>query len=356
MSTLIQTNQVPAADLVDFLREVMAKTWVPMECLPVEGSDYRAEFRASGLGPMQVVVIDVPPAVVSRTPEHISQADPDMLKLALVRGDNSCVIEQDGRQARLSAGEFTFYDTRRPYAAVIGTSQDRPVHMMTFMFPPSLLPLSRKRISELVAVRFGAGAGLGAVTSQFLLQLARNVDHYSPAEAARLSTAVLEVLATRLSHELDTQDWDTPEARRHAQLTQVQAFVRRYLGDPGLCPAMIAAAHHMSLRSLQQLFHDEGLTVAGWIKKQRLDCCRNDLSDPALASRPVAAIAARWGFSSPGDFSRAFRTVHGMPPAEYRMFARTVKGPALLPNDIPLPAPDAVPYGGTAVGSKQGGL
>ena len=228
--------------------------------------------------------------------------------------------------------------------------------MMTFMFPPSLLPLSRKRISELVAVRFGAGAGLGAVTSQFLLQLARNVDHYSPAEAARLSTAALEVLATRLSHELDTQDWDTPEARRHAQLTQVQAFVRRYLGDPGLCPAMIAAAHHMSLRSLQQLFHDEGLTVAGWIKKQRLDCCRNDLSDPALASRPVAAIAARWGFSSPGDFSRAFRTVHGMPPAEYRMFARIGKGPALLPNDIPLPAPDAVPYGGTAVGSKQGGL
>jgi transcriptional regulator GlxA family with amidase domain len=194
------------------------------------------------------------------------------------------------------------------------------------------------------------------VTSQFLLQLARNVDHYSPAEAARLSTAALEVLATRLSHELDTQDWDTPEARRHAQLTQVQAFVRQYLGDPGLCPATVAAAHHMSLRSLQQLFHDEGLTVAGWIKKQRLDCCRNDLSDPALASRPVAAIAARWGFSSPGDFSRAFRTVHGMPPAEYRMFARTVKGPALLPNDIPPAAPDAVPYGATAVGNKQGGL
>src|SRR5580692_4303388 len=169
MSTLIQTNQVPAADLVDFLREVMAKTWVPMECLPVPRDDYCAEFRASGLGPMQVVVIDVPPATVRRTAGHISQADPDMLKLALVRGGDSCVIEQDGRQAKLSAGEFTFYDTRRPYEAVIGTSRDGPVQMMTFMFPPSLLPLSRKRISELVAVRFGAGAGLGAVTSQFLL-------------------------------------------------------------------------------------------------------------------------------------------------------------------------------------------
>jgi AraC-like DNA-binding protein len=330
MSTLIQIDHVPPADLVDFLREVMAKTWVPMECLPESRREnFHGEFRASGFGPMQVVVIDVPPAIVSRTPAHICQADPDMLKLVLVRGGSSCVVEQDGRQARLSVGEFAFYDTRRPYEVICGTSRNTQVQMMTFMFPPSLLPLSRNRIRELAAVRFGAGAGLGDVTSQFLLQLARNVDHYSPAEAARLSSAALEVLATRLAHELDEHDWDTPEARRHAQLTTVQAFIQRHLGDTELSPAMIAAAHHVSLRSLHQLFHDEGLTVAGWTRKQRLERCRHDLSDPALAARPVAAIAARWGFSSPGDFSRVFRAVHGMPPAEYRMFARIAKAPAL---------------------------
>ena len=145
MSTLISTDQVPAADLVDFLREVMAKTWVPMECLPVQRGDYCATFRASGLGPMQVVVLDVPPATVCRSPEHISQADPDMLKLALVRGGDCCVIGQDGRQAKLSAGEFAFYDTRRPYAVSTGTDRDRPMQLMTFMFPPSLLPMPRNR-------------------------------------------------------------------------------------------------------------------------------------------------------------------------------------------------------------------
>jgi transcriptional regulator GlxA family with amidase domain len=136
------------------------------------------------------------------------------------------------------------------------------------------------------------------------------------------------VLATRLAHEFGAAGWDTPEARRHAQLTTVQAFIQEHLGDSGLSPAMVAAAHHMSLRSLHQLFHDEGLTVAGWIRKRRLEGCRHDLSDPAQASRPVAAIAARWGFASPGDFSRAFRAAHGLPPAEYRMFARIAKGPA----------------------------
>jgi AraC-like DNA-binding protein len=196
---------------------------------------------------------------------------------------------------------------------------------MTFMFPPSLLPLPPSALKRLTAMSIPATAGVGDLTAQFLLQLARNVDHYNPAEAARLSTAALEVLATRLAHELDVHDWDTPEARRQALLTTVQGFIQQHLGDPQLSPPAIAAAHHMSLRSLHQLFHDAGLTVAGWIRQRRLECCRRDLADPALAYRPVAAIAARWGYSSASDFSRVFRAAHGLPPAEYRRHACVVK-------------------------------
>ena len=178
--------------------------------------------------------MEVMPILVRRTPELISQADPDMLKMVLVRGGNSCVIEQGGRQARVSAGEFAMYDTQRPYQVACGVGGDRPTEMMTFMFTPSLLPLPRNRLRELAAVRFPADAGLGNVTSQFLLQLACNVDHYSPAEAARLSTAALEVLATRLARELDARHWGTPEARRHALLTTVQA----HPAAPGRPPAV----------------------------------------------------------------------------------------------------------------------
>jgi AraC-like DNA-binding protein len=328
MSELIRTDQVPAADRLDFVRELTAVTWVPMECHSLLDGDYRGEFRASGLGAMQVVVMDVMPITVSRTPELISQADPDMLKMVLVCGGNSCVVSQDGQQAHLSAAEFAIYDTRRPYEVTCGADGEQATQMMTFMFPPQLLPLPRSRLGGLAAVRFPASIGLGDLTSRFLLQLARNVDLYSPAEAARLSTAALEVLGTRLAHELDVRDWGTPEARRHALLTTVQAFIQQHLGDPQLSPATIAAAHHMSLRSLHQLFHDEGLTVAGWIRQRRLERCRHDLANPALASRPVAAIAAKWGFSSAGDFSRAFRAVHGLPPAEFRTSACVVKGAA----------------------------
>jgi AraC-like DNA-binding protein len=327
MSILIRIEELPAADRLDFVQEITATTWVPMECRSEHHADYRGEFRASGLGAMQVVVLDVMPITVRRTPALISQADPDMLKLVLVCGGR-CVVDQGDRQASLSAAEFAFYDTRRPYEVACGIGGDQPIRMMTFMFPPSMLPLPRGRLSRLTAMRIPATTGLGDLTAQFLLQLARNIDHYSPAEAARLSTAALEVLATRLARELDVPDWGTPESRRHALLTTVQAFIHRRLGDPLLSPAMIAAAHHISLRTLHQLFHDAGLTAGGWIRQRRLERCRRDLADPALADRPVSAIAARWGFSSAADFSRAFRAVHGLSPSEYRRFARVVKDPA----------------------------
>jgi AraC-like DNA-binding protein len=295
MSTLIQMDHVPVADRIDFFREMTTAVWVPMECRPDLDADYRAVFRASGLGPMQVVVMDVMPTTVHRTPQLISQADPDMLKMLLVCGGGASAVAQGGQQARLSPGEFALYNTRRPYEVRCGVD-DEPTQLLTFMFPPSLLPLSPGRLRDLAAVRIPATSGVGELTSQFLLQLARNIDSYTSADAARLSTAALEILAARLAHELDNRDWGTPETRRHALLTAVQGFIQQHLGDPELSPAAIAAAHHMSLRSLHQLFHEEGLTVAGWIRRRRLECCRRDLSDPALAGRPVAAIAAKWGF------------------------------------------------------------
>ena len=143
MSTLIRTDQVPAADRLDFVREMTAATWVPMECRSERG-DYWGQFRASGLGAMQVVVMDVMPITVRRTPQLISQADPDMLKMVLVCGGSSL----RGR-AGWPAGSAVARRVRhlRHPASLRGGLRgrpERPTQMMTFMFPPSLLPLSRE--------------------------------------------------------------------------------------------------------------------------------------------------------------------------------------------------------------------
>jgi AraC-like DNA-binding protein len=59
--------------------------------------------------------------------------------------------------------------------------------------------------------------------------------------------------------------------------------------------------------------------VADWIRSRRLERCRRDLLDPALATRTVEAIGERWGLTDAAHFSRVFRRRFGAPPAEYRL-------------------------------------
>ena len=58
--------------------------------------------------------------------------------------------------------------------------------------------------------------------------------------------------------------------------------------------------------------------MSTWIRTRRLEQCRRDVLDPVLADRPVAGIAARWGFVDAAHFSRAFKTAYGVSPSEYR--------------------------------------
>lgn len=60
------------------------------------------------------------------------------------------------------------------------------------------------------------------------------------------------------------------------------------------------------------------VSVAATIRLRRLDRCRADLSRPELLTRPIGAIAARWGFGSAAVFSRAFREAYGITPSEQR--------------------------------------
>ncbi|MFE5531751.1 helix-turn-helix domain-containing protein [Embleya sp. NPDC056538] len=74
----------------------------------------------------------------------------------------------------------------------------------------------------------------------------------------------------------------------------------------------------ISTRHRYQLVQEQGLSVADGIRGSRLERRRHDLADPALRSRTILAVAARWGFTDGANFSRAFRAAYGMPPGEYR--------------------------------------
>jgi len=141
------------------------------------------------------------------------------------------------------------------------------------------------------------------------------------------------VLATRLAHELDCDTAVPPESHRRALMARIHAFIQGHLGDPELSPGTVAAAHHISVRYLHKLFQEQGATASSWIRARRLEGSRRDLADPAQTARPAAAIGARWGFRSAAQFSQAFKAAYGLPPQQYREWARTAMDEAVRHHD-----------------------
>ncbi|MEU1406374.1 AraC family transcriptional regulator [Streptomyces sp. NPDC005728] len=198
-------------------------------------------------------------------------------QLVLVQ-DGELVLEQAGRTARVGPGGLVLLDSGRPYRMRLAGTWNKVI--TACLADSEQLGVTAEELADrldVAALVAGLLAGLGDDTTP-----------YRPGDRTTL-------------------------------LPRIQGYILRHLGDDGLTPDRVAAAHHISTRYLHRLFQRQGLTVASWIKAQRLEGCRRDLADPGLCHLPVHVIAARWGFAQAADFSRAFRTAYGTTPTALRV-------------------------------------
>ncbi|MEU6841698.1 helix-turn-helix domain-containing protein [Streptomyces sp. NPDC046716] len=222
--------------------------------------------------------------------------------LALLLG-GALVLDQEDRTARTGPGDLVLVDGGRPFRLALTAPRNTLV--------TAHLPVVPGDPARCVARTLDGREGLGALVAGLLTGLARHTTPYRPAEARRLGVAVLELTAALL-------DVGPAEPVPQPLLPRIQTYVLQHLGDGRLTPDDVAAAHHISTRYLHRLFQRQGLTVAAWIKAQRLERCRSDLADARLAHLPVHVVGARWGFAQAAAFSRAFRTAYGISPTCFR--------------------------------------
>jgi PAS domain S-box-containing protein len=102
-------------------------------------------------------------------------------------------------------------------------------------------------------------------------------------------------------------------ADRETLVETIMTFAARNATDPALTPDVLAREHHISLRMLQSLFAETGVSPARFIREQRLAHARRLL----LEGLPVALAAGRSGFAGAGTFTRAFRRRFGMTPSRF---------------------------------------
>jgi AraC-like DNA-binding protein len=312
MAIRLNAEDEPAKTRVDYWQHVMGSSLVPYQ-LRADGSSLRSQIQQAQIGPVTVLDFHTSAMQAIRTPGLIRNSDLGMCKIDLgIRGRGE--YEQDDRQSLLAPGDFHFIDLSRP--SRVATEAAHEVSVVTF--PLELLPACAGDLRGLTAVPFSAQDPYAALVASLGRELVRHLDSYEPGRDARIGTAFLDLLALAVATRLDRVSAVPPETRQQAMAARIRAFIEQHLGDPGLSPALIAAAHHVSVRTLHRLYEAEDETVAALIRRRRLERCRQDLLDAGLHGRPAGAIGARWGFLDAAGFSRAFRDAYGLPPAEYR--------------------------------------
>ncbi|MYV70981.1 helix-turn-helix domain-containing protein [Streptomyces sp. SID2131] len=317
MWSVVSSEDLPPGERFEWFSDLITREVFPTALSTDRPDDFKADAAVLELGDARVARMEFSPVRSRRTPALIRRADPEQYQLGLMHA-GAASFSQCRNDCSVEAGDFVFWDTSRPSDAHM------PVHagsvgLLMLQLPREFLPLDVRDVDRLLASRIPSGTGTAAVLACFMRSLETHAAGCAPGELRRLGSIAVDLVAASLAQCLDVERRLPAEVRARALARRIHTFVDDRLGDPELTPAAVAAWHHISVRTLHQLFRGLGEeTVQTRIRRRRLERCRDDLARPRLAGQPVAVIAARWGFSGPAVFSRSFREAYGMSPTEFR--------------------------------------
>ncbi len=181
--------------------------------------------------------------------------------------------------------------------------------------PAGLLGLTPDRASAVSAIPVAGSGPAAAATVGMLEPLVDGLAALTRRQEERIADALAHLLGASLTALVERfPQPDRVAGLRHSALD----YLERHLGDAGLGPATVAAAHHVSLRQLQRAFEEVGQTLNAVIRARRLTAARAALADPARAGETITDIAVQYGMTELAGFSRRFRAEFGVAPRELR--------------------------------------
>ncbi|MEV5681438.1 helix-turn-helix domain-containing protein [Streptomyces sp. NPDC052179] len=316
IETVFENQDLPAGERFECWRDMACESHSPHDIRTEHTADFPATMRLLRLGPLQLSAYGCPPVQAVRSRKHIARSDPEVVHLScVVRGR---MVLSDGAQEAVGApGGLLLFSSSRPYQGHREAASGA-VKAVDLVIPHSLLPLHGGFAGRCLPRRLHGSPEVGRLLVQLITHLSTSATDYGPEEGTRLGAAALDLAAVLVAESSGSSAGVPPEVRESVLLKRARSFILRNLGDLELDPSTVAAAHHVSLRSLQRLFQQQGTTVAAFIRGQRLEHARRELEDPRLSTQPIRAVAARWGYLRPGDFTRAFCAAYGLPPRDYR--------------------------------------
>jgi AraC-like DNA-binding protein len=309
MTVRYDTASEPAGRRLAAWQDIVCDVFVQLDCKS-DLDDFHGSVAQSKLGELSLTRVDASRQRVFRTPSRIARAKEDYVLFAFGATGVGGVI-QDGRETLIRPGEFAFYDTTRPYEL----SFDADFSQNILQVPRKLAQERIGPVDDLTAVTFSSDQPLHRLASDFVTGLSQVIEAIEVSAADRLSCQALELVAIAIGQSAQLR---RPSAHGSAMLYRLKGYICGRLHDPRLCLADTAAALRISPRYVNLLLEGQNESFGRYVLARRLEACRRDLTDPALARRQLTEIAFAWGFNDQSHFSRSFKQRFGVSPRDYR--------------------------------------
>ncbi|MER5669941.1 helix-turn-helix domain-containing protein [Pseudonocardia alni] len=318
----VDTRAVPARERLEYWHECVCDRFVPLLVTPAD-REVQGRIRFREFGSTRVRRIAGTEHTFERRERDIRRGgDPEELNLLFVNRGTT-VVEQDGRTATLTPGDFLLYDSARPFEFRTRGHLDYTILLM----PKGLLGLPGGADTTSTvrpgSARDGLAAAVRHLVDSVVLPEWTGSD---PDDDLVLQESLLGAASCLVPTAGSGEPGRVPVAL-------VRALVRRHFRDPDLSPTTIAGACGVSVSHLHRVFSGEERTVAALIREERLQAAVRSLGSPASRRESVAAIGRRCGLPDPAHFSRVFHRRFGVSPREFRdRFVRVGAGLGSLPT------------------------
>jgi AraC-like DNA-binding protein len=298
---VFSTDAISARERFDYWRA----TFASVHDVEIE-SERRVAFSARGshwlLGSILFGVYKTPARRVVRTAKRCAQDDLDHWVLRVPTAGRIMCQSNSGASV-VEPGELIFSTYGRPY-------EEKQVagEWIAVMFPRDVLP------------RLRGGPPPGSVLknipaqilADFLRLLPRRLIEAEEEDVISIAEATRAMIAACIRPaEISLEDEELVVRER------VNQVILKHIGSARLDPERLCGLSGLSRAKLYRLFEHRG-GVARHLQRIRLGLVRSDLTDPFLASVPIAKVAATRGLYNLASFNRAFRREFGCTPGEMR--------------------------------------
>jgi AraC-like DNA-binding protein len=309
-SSLVSTDDFAPRERAPVWREWIWKHFGGLESDLYGDTDFDGQMASARAGDIILTKLEANRHRVVRTQDMVRASEAGYLKIvAPMRGRAG--VEQMGRQAWVSPGAWTIYDTTGSYAVA---NPERVEHLIV-MVPKAQMVERGLRLDALMARHVGGASGISRVALATMRSTYQELPNMSASAAHGAGELIAQLVRLSL---IELAGQATSMTQREALKDRIRGYVALNLRDPKLSIDQIAHALNCSRRHLYNAFAEEDETLASHIQRLRLDACLRELQHSAALERPITDIALSWGFSNPSHFSRVFREHTGLSPSEFR--------------------------------------